>query len=90
MNAAAPRNMPNMGAVTCDVSHEPMAWLNAAAASNIIAMSVTCEVSHEPISWLNAAALLNMLYMAVTWEVSQVPMSSLNELESKTTPPHPE
>ena len=53
-------------------------------------MLVTCEVSHEPISWLNAAALLNMLYMAVTWEVSQVPMSSLNELESKTTPPHPE
>jgi hypothetical protein len=36
--------------VTCEVSHEPISWLNTAALVNMLYMLVTCEVSHEPIS----------------------------------------
>ena len=46
--------------VTCEVSHDPMSWLNAEAPANILPISVTCEVSHDPMSWLNAIAKENI------------------------------
>ena len=33
---------------TLEVSHLPMAWLNAAAPENMDHMFTTCEVFHEP------------------------------------------